>query len=148
MSGLRPSNPLVFSLNLLYPEMSVISIIELCIEPAKNLDSGVWNVRFSYMGELYDVIPFDTKVFDTKPNFFMISTGIGESDFERLVAILTHIDCNWICIDIANGYLDVLITFCRRVRAQFPDKIIVAGNVVTREIVEDLILGGVDIGAD
>lgn len=79
------------------------------------------------------------------PNFFMISTGIGESDFERLVAILTHIDCNWICIDIANGYLDVLITFCQRVRAQFPDKIIIAGNVVTREIVEDLILAGVDI---
>jgi hypothetical protein len=50
-SGLRPSNPLGFSLNLLYPEMSVISIIELCIEPAKNLDSGVWNVRFSYMGK-------------------------------------------------------------------------------------------------
>ena len=71
-SGLRPSNPLVFSLNLLYPEMSVISIIELCIEPAKNLDSGVWNVRFSYMGELYDVIPFDTKVFDTKPLYYLI----------------------------------------------------------------------------
>jgi hypothetical protein len=39
----------------------VISINELCFEPAKNLDSGVWNVRFSYMGELYDVITFDTK---------------------------------------------------------------------------------------
>ena len=46
--------------------MSVISINELCFELAKNLDSGVWNVRFSYMGELYDVIPFDTKAFDTK----------------------------------------------------------------------------------
>ena len=32
------------------------------------------------------------------PDYFMISTGIGEADFERLVAILTHIDCNWICI--------------------------------------------------
>jgi hypothetical protein len=55
-----------------YPEMSVISIIELCIEPAKNLDSGVWNVRFSYMGELYDVITFDTKAFDTKPLYYLI----------------------------------------------------------------------------
>lgn len=79
------------------------------------------------------------------PTLFMISSGIGELDFERLVSILTHIECNWICIDIANGYLDTLVTFCRRVRAQFPNKIIVAGNVVTREIVEDLILAGVDI---
>ena len=36
------------------------------------------------------------------PNFFMVSTGIHEPDFERLIAILTHIDCNWICIDISN----------------------------------------------
>ena len=55
-----------------YPEMSVISINELCFEPAKNLDSGVWNVRFSYMGEMYDVITFDTKVFDTKPLYYLI----------------------------------------------------------------------------
>ena len=52
--------------------MSVISINELCFELAKNLDSGVWNVRFSYMGELYDVIPFDTKAFDTKPLYYLI----------------------------------------------------------------------------
>ena len=80
------------------------------------------------------------------PNFFMVSTGIHEHDFERLVSILTHVECNWICIDIANGYIDSLVTFCKRVRETFPEKIIVAGNVVTREIVEELILNGhVDI---
>jgi len=99
--------------------------------------------KFYNLQDLLDYKSTSEKILD--PNFFMISTGIGESDFERLVAILTRIDCNWICIDIANGYLDVLITFCRRIRAQFPDKIIIAGNVVTREIVEDLILAGVDI---
>ena len=52
--------------------MSSISINELCFDPVKNLDSGVWNVRFSYMGELYDVIPFDTKAFDTKPLYYLI----------------------------------------------------------------------------
>jgi GMP reductase len=76
------------------------------------------------------------------PDYFMISTGIQEHDFTRLVDILTHIDCNWICIDVANGYMDQLVTFCHRVRTQFPDKIIIAGNVVTREIVEELILNG------
>ena len=76
------------------------------------------------------------------PDYFMISTGIHEPDFERLVAILTHVDCNWICIDVANGYMDKLVTFCKKVRQQFPDKIIIAGNVVTREVVEELILNG------
>uniref|UniRef100_A0A6C0F2G8 GMP reductase n=1 Tax=viral metagenome TaxID=1070528 RepID=A0A6C0F2G8_9ZZZZ len=80
------------------------------------------------------------------PNFFMVSTGIHESDFIRLKEILSVIQCKWICIDIANGYIQSLVQFCKRVREAYPDKIIVAGNVVTREIVEELILnGGVDV---
>ena len=56
------------------------------------------------------------------------------------------IDCDWICIDIANGYLNGMVDYCKRVRERFPDKIIIAGNVVTREMVEELILiGGVDV---
>ena len=80
------------------------------------------------------------------PDLFMVSTGIQETDFNRLQNILSVVDCNWICIDIANGYIQSLVQFCKRVREAYPDKIIVAGNVVTREIVEELILnGGVDI---
>ena len=80
------------------------------------------------------------------PDYFMVSTGIQEQDFTRLNRILDSVDCNWICIDIANGYIKSLVEFCKRVRAAYPDKIIVAGNVVTREIVEELILnGGVDV---
>ena len=78
--------------------------------------------------------------------YFMVSTGIHDNDLEKLNSILSHIACDWICIDIANGYIESLITFCKRVRELYPDKIIVAGNVVTREIVEELILNGcVDI---
>lgn len=80
------------------------------------------------------------------PRYFMVSTGIHNHDLEKLNNILSHIDCDWICIDIANGYIESLITFCKTVRQLYPDKIIIAGNVVTREIVEELILNGcVDI---
>lgn len=80
------------------------------------------------------------------PNYFMVSTGISDKDFEKLKQILNRFECNWICIDIANGYISNLVSFCKKVREQFPDKIIVAGNVVTREMVEELILEGkVDI---
>lgn len=80
------------------------------------------------------------------PNLFMISCGIGEKSLNKLMNIFDVIECNWICIDIANGYISELIQFCAKVRELFPNKIIVAGNVVTRELVEDLILNGkVDI---
>ena len=76
----------------------------------------------------------------------MVSTGISDNDFEKLKEILKEIKCNWICIDVANGYMDKLVEFCKKVRDFFPRKIIVAGNVVTREMVEELILNGkVDI---
>ena len=80
------------------------------------------------------------------PDYFMVSTGISDKDFEKLKQILDRFECNWICIDVANGYISKLVEFCKQVRKAFPEKRIVAGNVVTREMVEELILEGlVDI---
>ena len=76
------------------------------------------------------------------PDHFMISTGINNDAIKNLKEVFGVISCNWICIDIANGYISNLVEFCQKVRKEFPDKIIVAGNVVTREIVEELILNG------
>ena len=80
--------------------------------------------------------------YNPNPDYFMISTGIGNGSIEKLRSVFEIIDCHWICIDIANGYISNLVSFCKQVREQFPDKIIVAGNVVTREMVEELILEG------
>ena len=80
------------------------------------------------------------------PEYFMVSTGISDSNYYNLVDIVDNIECKWICIDIANGYLDAFRSFCKRVREKYPEKIIVAGNVVTPEIVSILINDcGVDI---
>ena len=76
------------------------------------------------------------------PDYFMVSTGISDRDFENLTMILSEIPTKWICIDIANGYIDSLVTFCSKVREAYPDHILVAGNVVTREVTEELILNG------
>ena len=51
-----------------------------------------------------------------------------------------------ICIDVANGYSEGFVDFCRMVRKDFKKSIIMAGNVATPEMVQELILhGGVDI---
>lgn len=88
----------------------------------------------------FEMLKEDNVVMD--PDLFMVSTGISDNDFNKLKGILSIVECNWICIDVANGYMEQLCTFCQRVRKEFPDKIIVAGNVVTREVVEELILNG------
>lgn len=78
--------------------------------------------------------------------YFMVSTGISDKDLERLDEIMETIDVKFICIDVANGYMERLITFCAELREKYPETVLVAGNVVTREITEELILNGkVDI---
>jgi GMP reductase len=76
----------------------------------------------------------------------MVSTGTSSGDFEKLSTIMTnHAKLDFICIDVANGYAESFVTFVRKVRAAFPEKTIVAGNVVTGEMVEELLLAGADI---
>ena len=49
------------------------------------------------------------------------------------------------CLDVANGYSQTFIDFVTEVREKWPEKIIIAGNVVTREMTEALLLAGADI---
>lgn len=88
----------------------------------------------------------DYKKMDLDTDYFMVSTGISDVNLASLRSILSEIDVKFICVDIANGYMEKLVSFCANLRSLYPDKIIVAGNVVTREITEELILRGkVDI---
>ncbi len=76
----------------------------------------------------------------------IVSTGTSERDFEKLHQILALSDeLGFICIDVANGYSEHFASFVSRVREQCPRHTIIAGNVVTGEMVEELILCGADI---
>jgi GMP reductase len=75
-----------------------------------------------------------------------VSTGSGKADAEKLQQIITQCpSLEFICIDVANGYSEHFVDFVKRTRASFPDKVILAGNVVTGEMVEELLLAGADI---
>lgn len=75
-----------------------------------------------------------------------VSSGISEQDSIHLNAVLTAIpQLNYICIDVANGYTEYFVQFVKSARERYPDKTIIAGNVVTGEMVEELILAGADI---
>lgn len=79
-------------------------------------------------------------------DYIAISTGTGKNDAEKLAVIFNvNPDYKFICIDVANGYSEHFVDFVKRTRAQYPDKVIIAGNVVTGEMVEELLLAGADI---
>jgi GMP reductase len=73
------------------------------------------------------------------------SSGTSDSDFELTNAIIDKTKVGFICIDVANGYSEHFVEHVKKVRARHPDVTIIAGNVVTGEMVEELLLGGADI---
>ena len=79
-------------------------------------------------------------------NYYAVSTGIGDSDLVRLADIVAKVDPVFICVDVANGYMENFIHKCAAIRELYPTKIIIAGNVCTSEGVLELIVHGrVDI---
>lgn len=79
-------------------------------------------------------------------NYIAVSTGISKNDSEQLAEIFKqHPYLKFICIDVANGYSEHFAKFVKRTRDRYPDKVIIAGNVVTGEMVEELLLSGADI---
>ncbi|MGL5680198.1 MAG: GMP reductase, partial [Plesiomonas shigelloides] len=78
--------------------------------------------------------------------YVMVSSGTSDQDFIKLQEVLALSEAlNFICIDVANGYSEHFVAYVQKVRAAFPNKVICAGNVVTGEMVEELILSGADI---
>ncbi|XP_033122837.1 GMP reductase 1-like isoform X2 [Anneissia japonica] len=75
-----------------------------------------------------------------------VSAGTGKGDFEKLTQIIEAIPAlKFICLDVANGYSEMFVQHVKEVRQHFPSHTIMAGNVVTGEMVEELILAGADI---
>lgn len=75
-----------------------------------------------------------------------VSSGSGDEDYVKLKEIIKAVpNLQYICLDVANGYSEHFVSFVRRARKDFPEHTILAGNVVTGEMVEELILSGADI---
>jgi GMP reductase len=79
-------------------------------------------------------------------DFIAVSTGTSSKDFEKLAQLFeAHPQLRFICIDVANGYSEHFVAFVKQTRKKYSDKVIIAGNVVTGEMVEELLLAGADI---
>jgi GMP reductase len=96
----------------------------------KNYNPSEWLEHINYLNEEH----------------IAISTGTGDKAFEILkinLAVLPSI--KFICIDVANGYSEQFGDFVQRVREAYSSHTIIAGNVVTADMTQELILRGADI---
>lgn len=74
-----------------------------------------------------------------------ITSGSSQKELDYISVLIKKFNIPAICLDVANGYTQPFVDSVRRMREAFPDRIIMAGNVVTGEMVEELLLSGADI---
>jgi IMP dehydrogenase/GMP reductase len=84
-------------------------------------------------------------------NYFVVSIGILDNDIDKLINIKSMMESilgtndGFICIDVANGYTEIFVQQLKKIRQLYPTNTIIAGNVVSSEMVEELILSGADL---
>jgi GMP reductase len=87
----------------------------------------------------------------TSADSVFLSFGITDADLEKLDAACTDVrartgaEPRFLCLDVANGYSERFAEIVERVRAAHPEAVLMAGNVVTGEMTEQLVLSGADI---
>ena len=99
---------------------------------------------FTCMIKSYDEAQWSSAA-ELNTNLLALSTGTGSSDWSKAQNIIETFKLKWICIDIANGYSEHFVDFIKTVRTRFPSLNIIAGNVVTADMTQELILSGADV---
>ncbi|XP_050543997.1 GMP reductase 1-like [Daktulosphaira vitifoliae] len=126
---------------LMASNMDTVGTFEMAAVLGKH---GVFSTVHKYY-EVEEWEDFAKKHVEILPHV-AVSCGISDADFEKLEKILAAVpDLTFICLDVANGYTQQFVDIVRKTRNAYPKHTIIAGNVVTGEMVEELILSGADI---
>jgi GMP reductase len=101
--------------------------------------------------KINEYVAFYTDPSIVNKNLAFYSIGTSQTDLEKLTEVFNQIKkYNYptpnICLDVANGYTEQFVKAARKIRNLYPESVIMAGNVVTPEMTEELIIHGqVDI---
>ena len=108
---------------------------------------SLWDHRlFTCLVKSYDEHDLFDLTTEVGGNYFAVSTGTSDSDFLKLRRIINaYPEIHFICIDVANGYQERFGEYVSKVRQTYPHCTIIAGNVVTADMTQELILRGADI---
>jgi|TARA_B100000405_G_scaffold275104_1_gene216260 GMP reductase len=104
------------------------------------------------MRKHYSVDDWTKNAKGVKMKYLSVCTGTGviwdpdAPDYATMKAVLAmYPDIKFITVDVANAYHENYADFISRVRDEYPDKTIIAGNVISAEMTEELIIKGADI---
>lgn len=104
--------------------------------------------RFGAMTALHKYYPADDLVAffrkEDNDNVFY-SLGVADADREKFNYVRKRAPIRYVCLDVANGYSETFVELVAAIRSENPDIVIMAGNVVTGDMTEALILAGADI---
>ena len=98
--------------------------------------------------ELVDYFDQDDRSHDpARTEYVAMSIGITDADHEKFRIVYEQVNdrLKYVCIDVANGYSSRFRDTVAEFRKLYPNIVIIAGNVVTGEMTEELILAGADI---
>ena len=84
--------------------------------------------------------------YDRRENIAM-SIGTSDDDLQKFINVMELSDgaIKYLCVDVANGYTEMFSNFIYQLRLNFSKLVIIAGNVVTGDMTQELILNGADI---
>ena len=83
---------------------------------------------------------------EERRDYVAYSMGITDRDHKKFRAVYEQApNIKFVCIDVANGYSERFTDFVRKFRQNYPHIVIIAGNVVTADQTQELILNGADI---
>lgn len=124
--------------------MDGVGTMEMADELSQRYNMFTCLVKTYSAEELIDF--FNPRV-DLRTEFVAMSIGITKADKEKLAQVYdeTKRNLKYVCVDVANGYSERFVKFIKFLREHYPFLVIIAGNVVTADQTQELILNGADI---
>ncbi len=119
------------------------------IETARSLDPFLLSTALHKYYDVDTVVDFFRSLERKSAAFYSLGlTKADEDKFQRVMEISgggAASAVGYVCIDVANGYTEGFAKYVQKIRERYPHLVIMAGNVVTGEMTEQLILSGADI---
>ena len=96
--------------------------------------------------KFYSIEDWKSNIEHLDPKYLTVTVGTSDEEFQKAKEIFAiNDDIDFLCLDVANGYREDFLQAIYKFRNEFPEKIIIAGNIATREMTEAIILAGADI---
>jgi len=147
MEILRPeSNPQYRGIPIMASNMDGVGTFEMADKLA---EGGLFTclVKTYSQKELVNYFDCaDDKLRQERCDHVAYSMGITDYDYNKFITVYEQApEIKYVCVDVANGYSERFAEYIKQLRYQFENIVIIAGNVVTGEMTEELLLAGADI---